>query len=134
MYVPFFYFVSLADEHSGAGSDTSMASIPQAHGCSVIPDEPSNTLPDTFKTKFYPSTGRPPVTDRFSAFSRTTTTPQLHDEVPWHPFLFEIDFKFVEVAHQAALSKEQTETLLKIIWKVASSDAKFSFKMFPPPG
>ena len=107
-----------------------MASILQAHGCSVIPDESSNTLPDTFKTEFHPSTGWLPVTDRFSAFSCTTTTPQLHDEAPWHPFLSEIDFEFAEVVHQAVLSKEQMETLLKIIWKVASSDAKFSFKMY----
>ena len=96
----------------------------------MIPDEPSNALPDMFKIEFHPCTGRSPVTDCFSVFSRTTPTPQLCDEAPWHPFLSETDFEFVEVAHQAALSKEQMETLLKIIWKVASSDARFSFKMY----
>jgi len=106
-----------------------MASIPQVTGHSAIPDEASNT-PDTFKIEFHPSTGRPAVTDRFSAFTRTTSTPQLRDEEPWHPFLSETDFEFAEVVHQAALSKEQTETLLKIIWKVSSSNAKFSFKMY----
>ena len=108
-----------------------MASGPRPHG-----DEPEIPVasgfipPDSFKTEYHPRSGRPTVIDRFSAFTRTASLPELTDGEPWRSFQSETDFEFAELTHQAALNKEQTEALLHIIWKISSAGAKFTFKTY----
>ncbi|KAG1854811.1 hypothetical protein DFJ58DRAFT_841293 [Suillus subalutaceus] len=57
----------------------------------------------------------------------TTQSPVIDDE-PWQPFSCCADFEFAELAHRAALSKDQTNELLKFIWRVADGHTNFTFK------
>lgn len=50
------------------------------------------------------------------------------DDQPWHPFTCCEDFEFAELAYSATLSRDQTNELLKLIWRVAEGHTKFTFK------
>ncbi|KAG1860331.1 hypothetical protein DFJ58DRAFT_715642 [Suillus subalutaceus] len=74
---------------------------------------------DTFKTEYHPHSGCAPI--------ETTQSPVIDDE-PWQPFSCRADFEFAELAHRAALGKDQTNELLKFIWRVADGRTNFTFK------
>ncbi|KIK77693.1 hypothetical protein PAXRUDRAFT_28761 [Paxillus rubicundulus Ve08.2h10] len=87
------------------------------------------TLRDYFKTEYHPKSSRPPVTKSFSTYGQTSAAmPPIVDQQPWQPYLSHLDFEFVELTHEAALSKEQTEQFLHLIWKITNGPLKFSFK------
>ena len=46
---------------------------------------------------------------------------------PWLPFKTRIDFEFAEIAHEAFLTENVTERLIKLIHSVASADNKNEF-------
>ena len=96
------------------------------------PEHPPSAfgLPDSFKMEYHPKSGRLPTVNRFSAFTRTASLHQFRDKEPWRPFQSETDFKFAELAHQAALNKEQVETLLCIIQDITSTGAKLTFRNY----
>ncbi|KAG2130569.1 hypothetical protein BD769DRAFT_1386961 [Suillus cothurnatus] len=50
------------------------------------------------------------------------------DNTPWQPFTCCTDFKFAELAHQAALNKDQTDKMLQLIWQITEGQAKFTFR------
>ncbi|KAG1865546.1 hypothetical protein DFJ58DRAFT_838652 [Suillus subalutaceus] len=86
---------------------------------------------DTFKTEYHPHSGHAPIIESFSVYGtnkpETTQSPVIDDE-PWQPFSCRADFEFAELAHRAALSKDQTNELLKFIWRVADGRTNFTFK------
>ncbi|KAG1730266.1 uncharacterized protein EDB91DRAFT_1239125 [Suillus paluster] len=84
---------------------------------------------DTFKTEFHPHSGHPTTVETFSAYGTGlgTRSPMV-DDTPWHPFTCCADFEFTELAHKAALNKDQMNELLKFIWQVADGHTKFSFR------
>ncbi|KAG1738198.1 hypothetical protein EDB19DRAFT_1983664 [Suillus lakei] len=86
---------------------------------------------DTFKTEYHPHSGHAPIVESFSVYGtnkpETTQSPVIDDE-PWQPFSCRADFEFAELAHRAALSKDQTNELLKFIWRVADGRTNFTFK------
>jgi hypothetical protein len=89
----------------------------------------ADALPDSFRTEYHPNSGHATVTEPFSAFSRSYSAPKyIVDNEPWRPFLTSGDFEFAELAHQAALSKDQTNKLLAFIQKVTSGEAKLTFR------
>ncbi|KAG1858350.1 hypothetical protein C8R48DRAFT_564132, partial [Suillus tomentosus] len=84
---------------------------------------------DTFKTEFHPHSGHPTTIETFSAYgSGSETRSPIVDDTPWHPFTCHVDFEFAELTHKAALNKDQTNELLKFIWRVADGHTKFSFR------
>ncbi|KAF9231017.1 hypothetical protein BU15DRAFT_68692 [Melanogaster broomeanus] len=115
------------DSRQRASSDTTMASIP-----GPVPEDPvpaSADAPlDSFKTEYHPKSGRATITESFSAFSRSYSTPQPIDDEPWQPFLTSGDFEFAELAHKAALTKDQTNKLLAFIQRVRNGEAALTFK------
>ncbi|KAG1897478.1 uncharacterized protein F5891DRAFT_982657 [Suillus fuscotomentosus] len=86
---------------------------------------------DTFKTEYHPHSGRAPIVESFSVYGTNkpeTTQSPIIDDKPWQPFSCCADFEFAELSHRAALSKDQTNELLKFIWRVADGRTKFTFK------
>jgi hypothetical protein len=89
---------------------------------------------DTFKTEYHPNSGRAPCIETFSAFghpleadSDTSSLPIVDNE-PWQPFMCRADFEFAELAHQAALNKDQTNKMLQLIWQIVEGHTKFTFR------
>ena len=96
------------------------------------PEHPPSAfgLPNSFKMEYHLKSGRLPTVNQFSAFTCTASLHQFRDEEPWCPFQSETDFEFAELAHQAALNKEQVETLLHIIQDITSTGAKLTFRNY----
>ncbi|KAG1883635.1 hypothetical protein F4604DRAFT_1920145 [Suillus subluteus] len=124
-----------AEARQCSNSDTSMASASAgaAPPPGLIPVSAATAMTsarsDTFKTEFHPHSGRPETVETFSAYGGgSATRSPIVDDTPWHPFTCRADFKFAELAHKAALNKDQTNELLKFIWRVADGHMKFSFK------
>ncbi|KAG1775238.1 hypothetical protein EV702DRAFT_1180452 [Suillus placidus] len=73
--------------------------------------------PDTFKTEYHPNSGRAPAIETFSAFGHSVeaeaSSMPIIDDTPWQPFTCRADFEFAELAHQAALNKDQTNKMLQ---------------------
>ncbi|KAG1819402.1 hypothetical protein DFJ58DRAFT_720208 [Suillus subalutaceus] len=67
------------------------------------------------------------IQDEYHPHTGDTQSPVIDDE-PWQPFSCRADFEFAELAHRAALSKDQTNELLKFIWRVADGRTNFTFK------
>jgi hypothetical protein len=44
------------------------------------------------------------------------------------PFSCRADFEFAELAHNAALNKDHTDDLLRLIWRIAEGHATLTFK------
>ena len=87
---------------------------------------------DTFKTEYHPHSNRPTAVESFSAYGRSTSESDAQSPIidadPWHPFTCREDFEFAELAHKAALNKDQTNDLLKLIWRIAEGRTKFTFR------
>ncbi|KAG1795406.1 uncharacterized protein HD556DRAFT_1431701 [Suillus plorans] len=114
---------------AGSESDTSMG-IPACTTLSslpIMPSAPPNL--DTFKTEYHPHSGRATSVESFSTFGcKEHQLPPIVDNEPWQPFACYADFEFAKLAHQAALNKNQTDELLRLIWRIADGQVKFTFK------
>jgi len=47
---------------------------------------------------------------------------------PWYPFRSRLDFEFADLALEAALSKEQTNRLLKLAQRIRSNKEQFTLR------
>ncbi|KAG2129743.1 hypothetical protein DEU56DRAFT_872433 [Suillus clintonianus] len=84
---------------------------------------------DTFKTEYHPHSGRATSVETFSTFGHKEPSQlPVIDEQPWQPFACRADFEFAELAHGAALNKNQTDELLRLIWRIADGQTNFTFK------
>jgi hypothetical protein len=74
---------------------------------------------DTFKTEYHPNSGHAPAIETFSTFGHPVeaeaSSMPIVDNTPWQPFTCRTDFEFAELAHQAALNKDQTNKMLQLI-------------------
>lgn len=52
----------------------------------------------------------------------------LPDENPWLPFCSQEDFEFAELAHTAALSRNQIDALIKFIKQCKRNPGLFTFE------
>ncbi|KIK75303.1 hypothetical protein PAXRUDRAFT_29098 [Paxillus rubicundulus Ve08.2h10] len=116
-----------AESRQRSDSNMSMASI-----CLLTQaPAPSNarTAHDTFKTEYHPKSNRSEVIESYSIFGHTEATPKaIIEDEPYHPFLSRANFEFAELTHAAALSKEQTAELLRLISHITSGQSKLNFK------
>ncbi|KAF8833931.1 hypothetical protein BDN67DRAFT_992758 [Paxillus ammoniavirescens] len=88
---------------------------------------------DDIRTEYHPHSGLPPTTKHFSEFSRKHfIKPQRlgSDCDPWHPFHYCLDFEVAELALEAALSKDQTSHLIKILHCIARDREMFSLNSY----
>jgi hypothetical protein len=86
---------------------------------------------DTFKIEFHPNAHCEPVIEHFSAFGcieADNMRPCIDDEAPWTLFKSHADFEFAEIAHQATLNKDQTDCMLKLLWRIVDSNTNFTLK------
>ena len=141
-FICLYIYPSIPNVCIGSVSNTSMASmpdpIPDVRGdigsCFPAPGPSSVSIqPDAFKTKFHPKSGRPTTIDSFSTFDRSQNQPPNQHtgddkSEPWHPFQTLEDFEFSEIAHQAALNKDQTNRLLALIQRVSKGEAKITLE------
>ncbi|KAG1832600.1 hypothetical protein F4604DRAFT_1886959 [Suillus subluteus] len=81
------------------------------------------------QAQYHPHSGHATSIETFSAFGRKQDQqPPIVDEEPWQPFSCHADFEFAELAHNAALNKDHTDELLRLIWRIADGQAKLTFK------
>lgn len=126
-------FLTQYFHNSGADSDLSMAS--SSHGLtpptlsSLAAETSVPSSLDTFKTEYHPKSGRATTIETFSTFGRKQDQwLPIIDEEPWQPFSCRADFEFAELAHNAALNKDHTDDLLRLIWRIAEGHATLTFK------
>ncbi|KIK35236.1 hypothetical protein CY34DRAFT_17146 [Suillus luteus UH-Slu-Lm8-n1] len=85
--------------------------------------------PYEFKTEFHPHSGRQTLYQRFEEFGITPETQALPaEQEPWHPFQSHADFKFSEIALDAALNKNQIDWLLNLMARISQGQAKITLK------
>ncbi|KAG1861170.1 hypothetical protein DFJ58DRAFT_715501 [Suillus subalutaceus] len=84
---------------------------------------------DTFKTEYHLKSGCATTIETFSTFGRKQDQwlPIINEE-PWQPFSCHADFEFAKLTHNAALNKDHTDELLRLIWRIAEGHAKLTFK------
>jgi len=96
------------------------------------PDTDAHPDPvDTFKTEYHPNAHREPVIEHFSVFGQVEANkmrPHVDDEAPWTPFRSRADFEFAEIVHQATLNHNQTDWLLKLVWRIVDGNTNFTLK------
>ncbi|KAG0693167.1 hypothetical protein DFH29DRAFT_1040601, partial [Suillus ampliporus] len=91
--------------------------------------EGGSDVVDAMSTEYHPHSGRATSVETFSTFGcKECQQPPVIDDEPWQPFACRADFEFAELAHQAALNKNQTDELLRLIWRIADGQVKFTFK------
>ena len=85
---------------------------------------------DAIKTVYHPSSGRSPRIVKFEDYrEQEENLPDLaHNTEPWKPFQTKADFEFAELAHEAFMTENQIERLIKLIHSVANNEDKFTFK------
>lgn len=88
-----------------------------------------NAAPDSFKTEYHPKSGRAAEYESFSSYGKRSFPPTLPDDAPWAPFLSRVDFEIAELTHQSAMSKEQIDHLLKIIWLISDASGQSGFTL-----
>ncbi|KAG2115634.1 hypothetical protein DEU56DRAFT_919346 [Suillus clintonianus] len=78
---------------------------------------------DDIRTEFHPHAR---ITTRIEAFSNFTRQrhyePPRPDRQPWLPFRCQLDFKVAELAHEAALTHEQTTRLISLVRRGRTED------------
>ncbi|KAG6805961.1 hypothetical protein H0H92_013231, partial [Tricholoma furcatifolium] len=71
---------------------------------------------DDIRTTFHPSTGRAPIIQGFEEFRKESVLPPRRPPAqPWLPFRSESEFGFAKIVHQAGMSAEGIDGLIKII-------------------
>ncbi|KAG1742470.1 hypothetical protein EDB19DRAFT_1827677 [Suillus lakei] len=112
-------------------SDASMTS--NITGPENVPPQPAtahNGHPHEFKTDFHPCSGRKTLLQTYEEFgvaSEALKAPPA-DERPWCPFRSWGDFKFSEIALEAALNQGQVDKLLSLIARIVQGDTHITLK------
>ena len=90
--------------------------------------------PDDIKIQYHPSSGLSAQVFYFDDYKSgdppTVGVSHLGDNEPWKPFCSRLDFEFAEVALQAALNKEQTNTLIRLMHSAQQSHDSFTLSSY----
>ncbi|KAG1786171.1 uncharacterized protein HD556DRAFT_1434837 [Suillus plorans] len=73
---------------------------------------------DDIEVRYHPNSGRPTQVYHFEEYGcgpGAPTVPPEADPEPWSPFRTHIDFEVAELSHEAALTHEQTDRLIRLI-------------------
>ncbi|KAF9224705.1 hypothetical protein BS17DRAFT_766101 [Gyrodon lividus] len=88
----------------------------------------ANAAPDSFKTKYHPKSGHTALYKSFSTCGQQTYPEHIPDDKPWIPFLSQADFKLAEITHAVAMSKEQVNKLICLVWRISGGQSNFTLK------
>jgi hypothetical protein len=85
------------------------------------------------KTDYHPGSGQPTMTESFNEYrhrcwQNSQKCSHLHNDEPWLPFRTRADFEFAELALDAALNKEQTDTLIKLFHRCINGQSSFTLE------
>ncbi|KAG1836405.1 hypothetical protein DFJ58DRAFT_719098 [Suillus subalutaceus] len=81
------------------------------------------------RKEYHLKSGRATTIETFSTFGpKQDQWLPIIDEEPCQPFSCRADFEFAELAHNAALNKDHTDELLRLIWRITEGHAKLTFK------
>ncbi|KAG2146329.1 hypothetical protein DEU56DRAFT_870107 [Suillus clintonianus] len=79
--------------------------------------------------EYHPHSGCATSVETFSTFGHKEPSQlPIIDEQPWQPFACRADFEFAELPHGTALNKNQTDELLRLIWRIVDGQTNFTFK------
>ncbi|KAG2100513.1 hypothetical protein BD769DRAFT_1319225, partial [Suillus cothurnatus] len=83
-----------------------------------------------FRTEYHPSTSRKPLHQAFNEFGIDAHPKEQCpvDKEPWHPFCSHSDFKFAEIALDAALNKSHINRLLSLIGRISRGETQMMLK------
>jgi hypothetical protein len=85
---------------------------------------------DEIRTEYHPKSGKPTKVCRFEEYNSDSTLPR-HTTVadPWWPdFKSREDFSYAEIIHQAHLSNDLSDKLIKLINRCLEGKGEFTFK------
>jgi hypothetical protein len=94
----------------------------------LSPDEPI-PQPDDIKIEYHPNSNCPTEIYHFAEYGKTATPPSQNpppEREPWKPFRSRLDFEFAEFSLDAALNKEQTNTLIRLVRKALQQPDDFT--------
>ncbi|KAG8219498.1 hypothetical protein J3R82DRAFT_443 [Butyriboletus roseoflavus] len=129
----------LCSESSGTGNSNPIGAVDEsgevpASFIDWVPAPPfaatANAAPNSFKMEYHPKASHATEYESFSTYGRQSFQPSLSDDVPWAPFLSWVDFEIAELTHQSAMSKEQINQLLKLIWLIAGGQSGFTLRSY----
>lgn len=92
-----------------------------------IPSNISDEIIADFKTEYHPRSKQPTLFQTSDAFCMNRSSDPPCNPTPWHPFWCKGDFEFAKIALEASLNKEQIESLLNLISRVAKGKAQVTF-------
>ena len=85
--------------------------------------DPGPATMDNIRTEFHPHTKVTTRVEAFSDFKRTHhREPPPPNPHPWLPFDCRLDFEVAELAHEAALTHEQTTRLIQLVKRGRTED------------
>jgi hypothetical protein len=94
-------------------------------------DDPQNLYQyDDIRTEFHPHSNRPSTTERFENYNprARNVNPSSCSDEPWRPFRSRADFEFAEIALHAALNKNLTNALIRLIHRCVDKGGSFTLK------
>ena len=94
----------------------------------ALPHPATNSI-DDIQVEYHPNSGKPTEKYSFAKFTRVhAPKPYKHNAFtnPWYPFHSRLDFDFADLALEAALSKEKTNWLLKLVQCIHSNQECFT--------
>ncbi|KIM65038.1 hypothetical protein SCLCIDRAFT_23133 [Scleroderma citrinum Foug A] len=86
---------------------------------------------DNIQVEYHPNSGKPTEKYSFAEFTRVHAPKPYKPDAstdPWYPFRTRLDFEFADLALEAALSKEQTNRLLKLVQRIHSNKERFTLR------
>ncbi|KAG8221796.1 hypothetical protein J3R82DRAFT_2124 [Butyriboletus roseoflavus] len=128
-----------SSESSGIGNPNPIGAVDESEEVPAsftdwVPAPPfmatANATPDSFKMEYHPKASHVTEYESFSTYGRQSFQPSLFDDAPWAPFLSQVNFEIAELTHQSAMSKEQINQLLKLIWLIAGGQSGFTLRSY----
>ena len=86
---------------------------------------------DDIRTEYHPKSGCRTKTERFHEYKRSVAPENVSpppNKEPWRPFISREDFEFAEVVLDAALNKDQVNTLIKLMHHCANGQSSFNIR------
>lgn len=97
----------------------------------LVPLSPNEPIPqpNNIKIEYHPNSNCPTEIYHFAEYGKTVTPPSQNlplEHEPWKPFHSCLNFEFAEFSLDAALNKEQTDTLIRLVRKALQQPDDFT--------
>lgn len=108
------------------------SSLPPSSAPETVPQASTQLNLDDIKLEYHPASGRETVIYPFEQFCevRPQSNFAATAEEPWLPYETRGDFEFAELVHEARMSHELTDRLLKLIRNVRAGESELTFNSY----